>query len=68
MLDSEAVNSAEKAHSLAQALGQKEFARRSQQFLELFGASRPYHDSLGQASQSDSSSKNFNEKTETLKR
>ncbi len=50
----EAVNSVEKAHSLAQALGQKDFARRSQQFLELFGASRPYHDSLGQSSQSDS--------------
>ncbi len=49
----EAVNLAEKAHSLAQALGQKEFAQRSQQFLELFGAGRPYRDNLGQASQSD---------------
>ena len=46
----EAVNSAEKAHSLAQALGQKEFARRSQQFLELFEASRPYHEGGGRRS------------------
>jgi protein O-mannosyl-transferase len=41
----EAVSSAEKAHALALAAGQKEIAQRNRELLELYRAGRAYHES-----------------------
>jgi hypothetical protein len=40
----DAVSSAEKAHSLALAAGQKEIAQKNQELLELYRAGRAYHE------------------------
>src|ERR1035441_6106299 len=40
----DAVNSAEKAHSLALAAGQKELAQKNQELLELYRAGHAYHE------------------------